>query len=174
MTNFDKAFEYTVGNEGSYSNDRFDSGGPTKFGITQRDLSVWLHRSASIQEVKDMTLETAKAIYLAHYWSPLSLDQITNSGIATCLFDIGVVRGIGVPPKYAQMICNSHGAGLVVDGHVGPKTIAAINSLDPHSFISDFSTIALSGFRAIVARNPTQGKFLKGWSRRATRLLTLA
>lgn len=170
---FDRAFEYTIGNEGNYSNDKHDSGGPTKYGITIGDLSKHLGRPASVQEVKDMPLNTAKLIYLHNYWKTLDLDKITNPEVAMCMFDIGVVRGIGVPPIYAQKICNAHGSELKVDGHIGPKTLEAINALSPAVFIRDFSSRAEAGFRAIVANRPSQRVFLKGWVRRAQRLLTL-
>ncbi len=172
-SNFDLAFEYTVGNEGKYSNDKYDSGGPTNWGITQHDLSVYFGRPASIQEVKDMSLSTAKIIYQKRYWAPLGLDSINSYGVAACMFDIGVVRGIGIPPKYAQNICNNHGALLAVDGHIGPKTIGAVNALSPAVFIRDFSQMTERGFRNIAINNPTQNKFLNGWINRAHRLLTL-
>lgn len=173
MTNFEKAFAYTVGNEGNYSNDKYDSGGPTKYGITIHDLSVYLGRPASTQEVKDMSLDVARQIYERRYWRPMACDRIQDDGIAMAMFDIGVVRGIGVPPQYAQRICNNHGAGLVLDGHLGPRSLAAINGIGPGVFIPEFSSMAKSGFRGIVLRRPTQIKFLKGWTNRANRLLTL-
>jgi len=173
MSNFDLAFKFTVGNEGGYSNDTYDSGGPTNWGITQHDLSVSLGRPASVQDVKNMSQATAKGIYLARYWLPLALDKVEDTGIATCMFDIGVVRGIGVPPHYAQKICNDRGAGLVPDGHIGPLTLAAINACPQAVFIRDFSTMTAQGFRNIAANNPTQEKFLRGWLNRAVRLLTL-
>lgn len=173
MSAFDDAFSYTVGNEGGYTNDKNDSAGPTNWGITIHDLSVYLGRPASIQEVKDMTQETAKVIYSKNYWLPLDCDKLSSTPVAECMFDIGVVRGIGVPPKYAQEICNNHGANLLLDGHIGPLTLDAINALDPGAFIRDFSTMTEAGFRAIVAGHPSQGVFLKGWVSRARRLLTL-
>jgi lysozyme family protein len=165
---FNQAFAYTVGNEGKYTNDRFDSGGPTNWGITQADYAQFKGRSVSIQEVKDMPLEDARQIYYRRYWLPLSLSQISHNGVAICMFDIGVVRGIGVPPIYAQQIC-----GVTVDGHIGPITLAAINAMEPSSFITAFAAKTRNGFLGIVARRPTQLKFIKGWLRRAARLLTL-
>ncbi len=173
MDTFDKAFAYTVGNEGNYSNDKYDSGGPTKYGITIHDLSVHLGRPASVQEVKDMSLATAKEIYAKNYWRPLGCEKIIAPATAICMFDIGVVRGIGVPPIYAQQICNAHGSNLAVDGHIGPLSIAAINALDPKIFVTDFAVKARNGFLAIVARRPSQAVFIRGWLARAKRLLTL-
>jgi len=172
-TAFEKGLDYTFANEGGFSNDKADRGGATKFGITIGDLSKWRRRAVSIQEVRDLSADEAKAIYKAWYWDTLSLDQVRSEGVAICMFDIGVVRGIGVPPKYAQQICNSHGANLVVDGHVGPKTLLAVNALDPALFIRDFASKTKAGFYAIVAGRPSQIVFLKGWINRANRLLTL-
>jgi lysozyme family protein len=115
-----------------------------------------------------MAEATAKSIYYARYWTPLSLDKINDAGVAICMFDIGVVRGIGVPPRYAQAIAN-----VTVDGHIGEITLAAINAMKPADFITQFSAAVASGFRAIVAANPSQKVFLKGWLNRAKRLLTL-
>lgn len=172
-TALELALDYVFKNEGGFSNDQFDRGGATKFGITIGDLSRWRKRTVSIQEVKDLTAAEAKKIYEAWYWNPIGAPGVKHTGVAICMFDIGVVCGISIPPKFAQSICNNHGADLVVDGHVGPKTLAAINAMEPSVFIRDFSVKAESRFRSIVANNPSQGKFLKGWLNRARRLLTL-
>ena len=174
MTTFDRALEYTFKNEGGFSNDAHDRGGATRFGITHEEASRWCHRPVSIEEMKEFPLEQAKAIYEAWYWKPLGCDRVNSPGIAICFFDIGVVRGIGVPPRYAQLICNRLGSVLAVDGHMGPKTLAAINGLQsPAEFIHQFAVMTESGFRAIVAANPTQKVFERGWVARAHRLLTL-
>lgn len=170
---FDDAFKFTLQNEGGYGNDKADHGGPTNFGITQDDLSRWRHQPASAQDVKEMSLHEAKAIYEAWYWRAVGCDKITSKAIAICMFDFSVLRGISIPPRYAQAICNNHGAGLVLDGKIGPKTLQAINSLDPMDFVSEFSAKARNGFLGIVARRPSQVRFLKGWLARAKRLLTL-
>lgn len=167
------ALQYTLVNEGGFSNDAADHGGATRFGITRAEASRWLKRPVSVAEMREFPMDTAKAIYEAWYWLPLGCDKIIDGGVATCMFDIGVVRGIGVPPKYAQLICNEHGLGLVLDGHIGPKSLAAINSLNPHTFIPAFAEKAAAGFRSIAARNPSQEVFLRGWLNRAKRLLTL-
>lgn len=174
-SSLDLALEYTFKNEGSYSDHPSDHGGATSgFGVTIGELAKWRRHPVSKSDIKNMTAEEAKEIYEAWYWKPLGCDRIVNTGVAICVFDIGIVRGIGVPPKYIQRICNSHGTTLAIDGHVGPKTLAALNGMIPAVFINDFSQMAESGFRAIVDRNPSQGVFLKGWVNRARRLLKLA
>ncbi len=173
MNAFDLAIEHTFKNEGGWANVPGDRGGATMYGITIGTLSRWRKRAVSIQEVRDLTESEAKIIYKAWYWDTLNLDAVQSKGVAMCLFDIGVVRGIGIPPKYAQRVCCSLGQNILIDGHIGPKTIAAINACSREAFINEFARLAEEGFRAIVANNPSQKKFLKGWVRRARRLLTL-
>lgn len=170
---FEQALAYTFVNEGGFSNEKADHGGATMFGITRADASRWRRHPVSVSEMRDFPIEEAKEIYKAWYWGPVGSDKITHTGIAICMFDIGVVRGISVPPKYAQRICNEHGGSLVLDGHIGPKTLAAVNGMNPDLFIASFAEMVESGFRAIVTNNPTQKVFLKGWVVRARRLLTL-
>jgi len=170
---FDQALDYTFANEGGFSNDKFDHGGATKFGITISELARWRKRSVSVAEVAALQADEAKAIYRAWYWDALDLDGVVHTGEQICMFDIGVVMGIGIPPKFAQKICNNHGSHLAVDGHIGPLTLAAINALDEPVYIRDFSSMTEARFRGIVANNHTQAKFLKGWLNRAHRLLTL-
>lgn len=172
-TAFDMALDYTFANEGGFSNDKADHGGATKYGITIADLSRWRKRSVSVADVRAMLPEEAKAIYKAWYWDSLDLDNVVHTGVAIAIFDIGVVRGIGYPPKRLQQICNNHGARLTVDGHIGPKTLAALNSLPNAAFLRDFSAVVEAGFRSIVAGNYSQHVFLNGWVNRAHRLLSL-
>lgn len=170
--NFDQAFAFTIGIEKGYVNNPRDRGGPTKYGVTQATLSKWIRRPASIDDVKNLKLDTAHEIFKAWYWDAMSLDGVKGP-IDACMFDIGIVSGISIPPKFAQSICNAHGSHLIEDGHLGPKSLEAINAMDTAVFIRDFSVKTENRFRAIVAHRPSQMVFLKGWLNRAHRLLQL-
>jgi lysozyme family protein len=168
MSAFDDAFEYVLKNEGTYSNDPADSGGPTMWGIIQSEYSRWLGRPASIADVKAITKDIAKKIYYKWYWLPLQLDLVVSSKVAIAVFDQGVNRGIGWPPKKIQGI-----VGTVQDGHIGPKTLAALNAMNPNYFITAFEPVVEKSYQDIVARRPSQRIFLRGWLNRARRLLSL-
>jgi lysozyme family protein len=171
---FDKAFDYMIVNEGGFSNHASDRGGATKYGITKGTLERWKGHPVSVEEVRSLLLDEAKAIYKAWYWDTNSLDGVHSTPIATCVFDIGVVCGTGSAGKFAQQVANSHGAGqLVPDGVIGPKSLAAINSMDAGVFIRAFADRVGAYFRGIVNSRPDQGVFLAGWMNRANRLLTL-
>ena len=173
MANFDLAFKYTASNEGFFSNHSKDRGGATMVGITQVTLSRWRKRPVSIAEVKDLSIEEAKNIYKAWYWDVNALDYVDVQGMATCIYDIGVVRGVRRGAQYAQRVCNTLGSQLYVDGHVGSKTLKALNATNSEAFIRSFSAMAAQGFRNIVTKNPSQRVFAKGWNNRAKRLLEL-
>lgn len=174
MSNFDQSFAFLLIDEGGFSNNPNDSGGATNWGITQYDLAKFLGRPVTIDEVKSMSQATAKSIYQAYYWDPLGLDRITLYAKACAIFDIAVVCGLGVGSRLAQEACNMSGAGLVIDGHLGPLSAGAINGAPNMAFIRDISEILEARFNAIAERNPNDQVFLKGWIARARRLLTLA
>lgn len=166
---FCDALNYLLIDEGGYCNVPGDSGGPTKYGITQSDLSHYLGRQATIADVQSMTVATAGQIYWARYWTPMHLDQITDPKKATALLDIGAVCGIGTAAHLAQEACHIAHSTLVLD----PPTILAINAMSRAGFIEAFEKIDEERFEAIAAAHEQDVKFLKGWLNRARRLLTL-
>lgn len=171
------ALPYVLVNEGGYTDDPNDSGGPTNFGITQADLSKYLGTPATADQIKAMTQDLAAQIYSKYYWTPLNLDQVMDQNIATCIFDTGVVRGISVGAKYAQVACNEVlklTSPLVVDGEIGIASIYAINKAPRATFIQAYYAQVKIGYDTIVANNPSQQVFYNGWMNRANRLLTLA
>jgi len=174
MNNFDKAMDYILVNEGGYANVRHDRGGATNFGITMATLSRHRKKAVSVQDVKDLTVDEAGEIYWDYYWLPNSLDQVKSAPICICIFDIGIVRGVTVGAKYAQEICSYiYEEPLAIDGHIGPKSIASLNSVSEKRFVELYSDRAEQGFRGIVKVHPNQEKFLKGWIARAMRLRSL-
>lgn len=173
MSNFDKSFAYLLPDEGGYGNDPADHGGPTNFGITQADLAAWRGKPVSALDVKNMTVDEAKKIYAKRYWAPLNLDGVQDDAKGTVMFNIGVLFGISVSAIWAQSACNKLGQLISVDGHIGPKSLAALNSIDHRGFIEAMIGYDESRARAIVAHNPSQARFLHGWLNRAERFRKL-
>lgn len=86
MSNFERAFQLIVGEEGGYSNDPQDPGGETKFGICKR--------SYPNVDIQQLTLDQARGIYKRDYWDKLHLDT-QPWHIALLMFDAGVNQGVG-------------------------------------------------------------------------------
>ena len=75
--------------------------------------------------------------------------------------------------KFLQRAINrlSPGAALVDDGGFGPKTFSAMQALvggvtEGGSVLALLKEQRRERYQDIVANDPSQGKFLKGWLRR--------
>lgn len=170
MAKLEDCIEYVFRNEGGFV---IDNGGPTKFGCTLKVISEFRDAPVTEQEVRDLTKEEATEIYRHLYWDKIGLEHITNDAIATCLLDVAINRGPSIAVKYAQRVLMALKGHLDVDGIIGPRTMAFINSVDPESFIRSYVVIALAGYNLILRNKPELRIYLKGWRNRANRLLTL-
>jgi len=160
MSNFDKAFDLLIGNEGGYVNNPADTGGETNWGIT-RAVAVDNGYTGSM---KLMTKETAKQIYKKMYWDKLQCDQL-GFVVAFQLFDAGVNHGNSQAVKFLQRAIS-----VVDDGVIGAKTIAATNSLDDLQIVMLFNAERIEFYSSLK----TFSTFGKGWVRRVASNLKLA
>lgn len=153
MALFEKAIGYVLENEGGFSDDPNDRGGPTKYGITEAEATNHGY------EVRALTIEQAKAIYVSDYWR---FDDVADQRIATKLFDMAVNMGQRTAAKIAQRLC-----GVVLDGVIGPNTVAAINGKLTLDMLRDACVIR---YAHIVAADPTQARFIVDWMGRALKV----
>ena len=93
MTPFETCVDFTLRQEGGFSDDPRDPGGATNFGITQGVLCAWRHTKCSVADVRDLTETEAASIYGALYWNPVRGDCLP-SGIDLMVFDMGVNAGV--------------------------------------------------------------------------------
>ena len=146
--NFDQAFERLIGHEGGYVNHPDDPGGETKFGITKRTYPL--------ENIKGMTLERAKVLYLRDYWGPAGCDAVPDA-IKFDLFDMAVNSGV-VPAVRALQ----RAVGATPDGILGPKTLQAINSMPAPRLVA-----RLNGYRLdLMTDLKTWPVFGRGWAKR--------
>lgn len=118
--------------EGGYSDNPADSGGKTKYGITE---SV-ARRYGYVGQMIDMNLNFAYYVYRLEYWKKLYLEEISTVSIpiALKLGDIGVNMGNYRAGEFLQRLLNVLNrneldyADITVDGAIGPKTLAALTA----------------------------------------------
>jgi lysozyme family protein len=166
MARFEDAIGYVLDNEGGYTNDPADHGGATNYGITDAEA----RRHGYSGDMRDLPLETAKAIYLADYWR---FDGIEDQHVATKLLDMAVNMGLSTAVKLAQGI-----AGVVTDGVMGPATETRINTLTDSGTSMEHSALLLTGlvfgcvrrYAHIVGSDHSQAAFIVGWIERALKM----
>src|SRR5262249_55564304 len=124
QTNYSEALKRLLEDEGGYTNDPQDPGGPTNFGITIHDYRMYVAKNGTADDVKHMTVEQAKAIYKPKYWDALNCDDLP-SGVDYAVFDYGVNSGIYRAARVLQTL-----VGADVDGEIGPETLAATKKHD--------------------------------------------
>lgn len=158
MADFAPVIAFSLQQEGGFSNNPADSGGPTNLGITLATLSHWRARVCSIDDVRELTKAEATSIYAARYWTPICGTSLP-AGIDLMTFDFGVNAGMGRSVKMLQMII-----GVVQDGIVGPITLAATECSLPvlRSRIANLASLQEAYYHAL-SDFPTFGK---GWTAR--------
>lgn len=142
---FDLAFKTVIGHEGGYSNHSQDPGGETKYGISKRAYPR--------VDIRNLTLDQAKAIYLRDYWNKLHLEEMPDC-IRFDLFDAAVNSGVVTAIKFLQKACE-----VTADGKIGPKTLAAVNAISAEDLDK-----RISGYRLLyLVSLSTFPTFGKGW-----------
>lgn len=156
--------------EGGFVNHKANRGGPTKFGITQKTYSHYLGHKASLQEVKDMTLDTAKEIYERNYFTGPRINTLPEPP-RTFVLDMSINHGPKTAIKILQRVTNAAGFGpITIDGVVGPNTRSAVENAQTsmgNMFQNALVEERIRFYESIIARDPTQEVFRKGWINRA-------
>jgi len=150
----------------TFTDDPDDRGGPTKFGITQTTLGNWLGRSASIDEVRNLTEERAREIYEEIYILHPKFEQIPDEHLRVLVIDSGVNHGIRRASRWLQSI-----VGATPDGFVGPRTLERLSCHDPFYVWCKYLARRIKFYGAIVAADRSQAKFINGWNRRVASFL---
>jgi len=143
--NYDDCLTRLLKDEGGYTNDKSDSGGPTNFGITLSDYRKYINSRGTAEDVRRMSVDQAKAIYRSKYWDALNCDNLPSGVDYTC-FDYGVNSGLGRPRKALQRFKSLSGSNLI-------------------NAINDERTAFLKAIG--VGKN---ARFLKGWLNRVSRV----
>ena len=156
--------------EGNFVNDPLDKGGATNKGVT---IAVWKAQGydkdgdgdIDVADLKLITAEDATMIMKKNYWDRWKADQIKNQAIANTLVDWvwgSGAWGIKIPQRIL---------GVKDDGVVGIKTLEALNKQNPKEFLEKLYLARFNFLDGIVASNPSQKRFIKGWKNRMNDLI---
>ena len=152
---FRKAVEKVLSVEGGHSNDPKDSGGETKFGISKKSYPTL--------DIKNLTREEAVDLYWRDFWLMYHYDKILDEKIAEKVFSFCVNMGPMRAHVLLQIALNFTGKHVSVDGHLGPKTLEAINGHSNPAWL--LATYQIQAAKFYLKLNSS--RYEKGWIARA-------
>lgn len=166
MANINVLAPFILSWEGGVSNNKNDSGGLTNKGVT---LAVWTKHGRDINgdgvidgnDLVTITDEDAVKIMKLLYWDTVKADKIVSQNVANILVDWAWNSGVGRAAKEVQSI-----VGATADGIIGEKSIAAINAMNSEDLFKKIFAARLKYIDNIVASNPKNKTFEKGWKNR--------
>jgi lysozyme family protein len=144
---FVTAINFVLGAEGADSNDPHDSGGLTRFGIAQ----------AHHPDIDVRTLDRIGAvnIYRREYWDKIRGDELPPA-VALVVFDTAVNCGVEKASEILQVAVG----GVIIDGIIGPKTLAAVARADS-SLLERYL-----GARVVYYASLQTPRYFAGWVNR--------
>lgn len=165
MTRFDLCLELVLGHEGGFTANKADRGGATNFGVTQAVYDDWrIGQGFGRQPVSGISGDEVRSIYMSRYWL-LGKCDLMPAPLDYCHFDGAVQHGVGQAAKFLQ-----RALGVEADGAIGPKTLAAVQEEAAAGRIDDICSDILDQreefYERLVARDPSQKAFIKGWHAR--------
>ena len=153
MSAFDRCFAIVVGTEGGYVNDPNDPGGETKYGISKRAYPD--------VDIAALTVGDARVIYLRDYWNKVRGDDLPAE-LALLVFDAAVNSGVSRAVRWLQATVH-----VIEDGVIGPKTIAAVEAVQPGwPLLAEYTLLRLLFMTGL----PSWKRYGNGWARRLCRL----
>lgn len=165
MSRMDEPLKFVLEREGGYSNNPTDRGGATNRGITQKSYDSWRIRNGlSRNPVSGISGEEVTSIYRTGYWLPVCADDLL-APLDLCVFDAAVQHGSSRAAKWLQRV-----VGAKQDGKIGPKTLVLLalelERCGLFAVIDRYMDIRDDFYHDIVANDPSQAVFLKGWMNR--------
>ena len=169
-----------IDREGGFVNDPDDPGGAKNYGVTLHTmvaLGLDLDRDGfvSVSDVRALTREQAIDIFEKHYFEK-PLIALLPEALQPSVYDMYVNAGANAVKILQRLLCDM-GHVLVVDGVLGPKSIAAAQAryLDAQDHLVDAYGIARRNYYFRIAdRRVASRKFARtraggkgGWIRRA-------
>lgn len=159
---FERCVDFVLTMEGGYVDD--PAGGPTNLGVTIPTLTTFRGHPVSVGDIKALTPDDVKPLYLDLYWRKV-LGDMLPAGLDVFTLDSAINMGPGAAARLVQ-----RGLGLTQDGLIGPRTIGALNGRPLPAFLDKLAGLRMTYYQALS----TWPTFGKGWSRRVAAVLAQA
>ena len=170
---FKKALKVVLEHEGYLSNDHFDKGGLTKWGVSLRFLqaeAIDVDGDGDVDrdDILKLTQTDADKIYFKYFWTKNHYDQIFDEKIAIKLFDIAVNTGSSRAHKILKKALNDViYEPIAVDKTLDDETMQIVNLVEPSLLLKALRKEQAQFYLDIIKITPNYKKFAKGWAARA-------
>jgi lysozyme family protein len=154
--NFDKALAAVLHHEGGFVNHSDDPGGMTNLGCTKAVWEEWVGHPVDEKAMRALKPADVAPLYKKRYWDKIKGDDLPE-GVDYVVFDCAINSGAGRAAKFLQEC-----VGAVVDGAIGPRTLALVKAQDQAQLIQDYSSRRMT----FLMELPKWNVFGKGWGRR--------
>lgn len=159
-----QALDFTLKSEGGFSNNPADHGGATMRGITQHVYDAFRDSAKlSRQSVEFISDNELNNIYSNEYWTPAKCSSLSDK-MGVIHFDTAVNMGVNAAIKMLQ-----RAAGVEDDGIFGAETLAEVTH-EGDELVLPYIDERRAQYRRIVAANPSQEVFARGWNNLMTAL----
>lgn len=154
---FEDAIGFVLEKEGGFTLNQKDAGNwtggqvgkgllkGTKYGISAA--------SYPDEDIRNLTLDRVRYLYRRDFWNKIKADSLPKT-IRLHVFDFAVNAGVYSATKRLQ-----ESAGVTADGEIGPKTIAAAESVTPWRF----AEVRAKYYVGLANSNANHRMFLAGW-----------
>lgn len=155
-----------VAREGGFVNDPDDPGGATKHGLSLRALKglgkdLNGDERIDVQDIHAVTPELAQRIFIETYFRRPRICDLPQI-LQPTVFDMYVNAGANAV-KILQRLLMQIGQNVVVDGVIGPKTIAAAEAataLAPDHIVDAYGIARRNYYLRIADRRPASRKYV--------------
>lgn len=166
--------------EGGFVDDPRDRGGPTNHGISLRyargiGLDLDGDRDTDIDDIRLVTPDVARACFLRDFYLAPRINLLPAI-LRPMTFDFAINSGPYPAISRLQMAVQAMGAPCTPDGLIGTRTIRALRS--GRLIGANYAALRIHYVQQrvrwvtdIVAADPAQGRYLRGWLARARSFL---
>lgn len=145
-----------------------DKGGPTNLGITIPTLARFRGKPVTIADIRGLSVLEARAVYRSGLYIG-RFEKVENEALFSLLCDMAVHHGTDAAARYLQ-----RAVGVTEDGIIGPKTIAALETLDVGRTYRKVVASRARLFGKIISRDSKQSVFAAGWMNRLAEFIERA